>query len=695
MSISKVFPVLLLLLNICPKAFINVRCDQFYIVTSRQSACPSELRGEPCLTLQEYVSKPLYSYNNDTTLVLEPGKHELAISGNLAKSYINNFTMTSDNVIIYISTSNLVVRIRNVHTVHISGIIFTGYGTIRIGNTEVINIEDCNFLGTVLRLDFSSYQIMVNITRTHFSDYCDPDSNSAYNTVAQSSMLYLYSYYYRSASNYNVTVSHCTFINSRGINVGGTIDTLSIIHNNFSDNVGRAIYVNSYSYGESLLISKCIFINNQVEGNGGAVYIATEFDIIIVNASTFIGNRVTRKNGYGGAIYFDIDSRYDGSVLISESNFISNSASYGGALSIVDYYQTQFDVRITIIDSVFSNNKALDTIGSGGVAFISDAHVLVSNCTFTHNMAARDGGVIHADYSFLSVSNSSFKRNIAGNDGGVFSTYVRSTNYTITQSIFTSNQAGDDGGAIFVGQRGGQIVINECSFRNNHAVDRGGAITIFGSQLTITTTNIHANRARIGNSISACYSNVSTTIPGPLEIRDHNKLLNLFCAEYDADSMHHHIQEPKELSYPNIIPHHSKSKGSCTSSSIITIDEVLSRLYKANTTAYTAISISITLAIALLVYAIIKIAIQYQMKVKSRRCGLQQTTLPVQNQDRSGDSANTDREIMSDLMLQYKTSEDLVVTPNSVYNISEDIEMTPNSVYNHATTTHTYETCTL
>ena len=671
MWINKVFSSLLLLIIVSPNIFIHVRCEQYYIVTSRESACPSELKGEPCLTLQQYISTPIYD-NISTVLVMESGKHELSVVSNgqayLAESYTDNFTMVSDNAIVHIG-QYMSVQIRSVPIVHIIGTTFTGYGTLHIYDAEVIAIEECTFLGIVLSLNGYYYYpnadiILANIIRTHFSEYCDSDSSNAYRSIRRSSLIL-------SSSN-NVTVSYCTFSNSRGINIRGNINTLSILHNSFSDNSGHAINMNSY--GQSLLISKCSFVNNVVGSNGGAVYIAGRITSITVNMSTFIDNRVTSKDGYGGAIYF-VDPNY---VTISESYFISNSGSRGGAISIVNSYLSQVYIVI-ITNSIFESNKALDT---GGVAFISNNRVLVSNSTFTKNMATRDGGVIHADGSSLNVSNNSFKKNKAGVDGGVFFTYALPTNYSITQSVFTRNEAGDDGGAIFVGQKGSKLIINECSFRDNHAADRGGAITLFGGLLTITTTNIHGNRARIGNSINACYSNVSTVIPS--ETRD---LTNMFCAVYDTESVDHLINEPQELSYSSTILQHSESKESCSdTTSLISVEDVLSRLHKTITIAYSALSVSIAIATAISVYAFAKMAVKCQTKVKSRRSNLQQTAFSVQNQitRRSGDSANT---VMA-TNLVYKTSENVTVTPNSVYNNTEDIEMTPNSVYGHATITH-------
>ena len=53
------FMVLLLLLN----ALQYSSCERFNIVPSPDSPCPGEFTGEPCLTLEQYVTNPSLSSN--------------------------------------------------------------------------------------------------------------------------------------------------------------------------------------------------------------------------------------------------------------------------------------------------------------------------------------------------------------------------------------------------------------------------------------------------------------------------------------------------------------------------------------------------------------------------------------------------------------------------------------------------------
>jgi hypothetical protein len=123
----------------------------------------------------------------------------------------------------------------------------------------------------------------------------------------------------------------------------------------------------------------------------------------------------------------------------------------------------------------------------------------------------------------------------------------------------------------------------------------------------IIAITVHGSRANTGNSISACYSNISTIVPPEI-----GYLTNMFCAEYDADSIDYHVNEPQELNCPSSILQHLESKGSCRDSYYIDYSQFqIGVLDKTRATAYSSLGISITLAIILFVYAIVKMAIKY------------------------------------------------------------------------------------
>lgn len=53
--------------------------DTFYIVTSPQSACPDNYTGDACLTLNQFATHQVSSW--DITLEMQPGNHSLGSQG--------------------------------------------------------------------------------------------------------------------------------------------------------------------------------------------------------------------------------------------------------------------------------------------------------------------------------------------------------------------------------------------------------------------------------------------------------------------------------------------------------------------------------------------------------------------------------------------------------------------------------------
>ena len=123
-----------ILLSVC--SINHVACEMFYIVTSPDSSCPGEFTGEPCLTLQQYVSRHSYISSN-ITLMMESGTHTVSELGILTANTDSSFTMTANSATIYAKPStsyysSISLQINDVQNVYISGITFTGVGNIII-----------------------------------------------------------------------------------------------------------------------------------------------------------------------------------------------------------------------------------------------------------------------------------------------------------------------------------------------------------------------------------------------------------------------------------------------------------------------------------------------------------------------------------------------------------------------------------
>jgi hypothetical protein len=215
--------------------------EQFYIVTSPDSPCPTREQGEPCLTLGQYINYP--SQGPRVTLVLESGNHVLKQRFRdiqLTDSTVTNFTMISDGArIVFELTRHDSLTIQGRYT-ELRGVSFISsnsmyYVQISADNLEEAIFEDCNFHGVPISMRF--------VTNAAFSRCNFSDSYHSYYGA-----LFL----------------------SRSVAV-------SVIQSNFINNSGAIYFVPripAYRYSVSLVVRKCKFINNtSIYRGGGAIYI--------------------------------------------------------------------------------------------------------------------------------------------------------------------------------------------------------------------------------------------------------------------------------------------------------------------------------------------------------------------------------------------------------------------------------------
>ncbi len=136
----------------------------------------------------------------------------------------------------------------------------------------------------------------------------------------------------------------------------------------------------------STFIEQTDFMNNEADFEGGAVDLNSDGSMISVRMCTFIDN--TAHSGSGGAISHSLGENTN--VLINESLFSGNRASFCGALDII---------RATVMSSTFSHNRATTGPRSsntwktrgGGAICVRDSSMLLLNSTFSHNIAEDSG----------------------------------------------------------------------------------------------------------------------------------------------------------------------------------------------------------------------------------------------------------------------------------------------------------------
>ncbi len=253
---------------------------------------------------------------------------------------------------------------------------------------------------------------------------------------------------------------------------------------------------------------------------------STEDFIISAGVSTTLQGLVIAngKAAQGGAI----DN--SGSLTLRTCSLVNNqaigTASNGGAGGAI-FNET--GARLSLLQSRFSNNLAIDNVVSGGTASggaVEDApgsSLTIRNTTFTFNQALSSqgpggralGGAIAGTGSVISIANSRFSANAArgfslGQSGAINN---RDGVVTIASSFFVNNQAVGTGlggsaasGAVTnVSDSSGSttMTVRSSFFNHNQAIATGGGDG--------TTTMSAAFGGAMGSSGSAVVVTVSTT----------------------------------------------------------------------------------------------------------------------------------------------------------------------------------------
>lgn len=123
----------------------------------------------------------------------------------------------------------------------------------------------------------------------------------------------------------------------------------------------------------------------------------------------------------------------------------------------------------TIIGCTFLSNYA-EGVGGG----ISCKSLLITDCTFSGNVGATEGGALVLSDSVI-VTNCSFSGNGTGGDGGAIWCPDGAYSPEFVACVFTGNSAGYSGGAISCWSRVSPIV-TDCTFSENTAPGGGGLV---------------------------------------------------------------------------------------------------------------------------------------------------------------------------------------------------------------------------
>ena len=132
----------------------------------------------------------------------------------------------------------------------------------------------------------------------------------------------------------------------------------------------------------------------------------------------------------GGAIRLLNGAR----VIIEQSTFSENRASYGAAISTASK-----DVRLSVSSSSFLFNRASQSGGAIGSSWLGGGRITISASSFVENSTEEgDGGAIESSNGALDIINSTFGGNRASGDGGALK-IDEDAEVSITHATFVDN----------------------------------------------------------------------------------------------------------------------------------------------------------------------------------------------------------------------------------------------------------------
>jgi hypothetical protein len=258
---------------------------------------------------------------------------------------------------------------------------------LRFDAMDYVGISDCNFTGfTASAVDIFNSQT-VQIEHSSFHNNSAPLQKGQYHSNSGGLGIAYHTedtFYFTPSLPPSVNVTNCEFTsNSASFPRNGFQQQINQGLNNqiyFGRGGGMGVYLSEDHFNIRVNIESCRFYSNYAESFGGALYLYIDgyntTHMFTVSGSNFTSNRAD-EGSFGGAIQVALLIRNTNSgpsqIRFTHCNFVNNSASFGGGLSVVQTYSQGAGNNITLRESCFEGNFASD-VGSG-VMFASLLYV--------------------------------------------------------------------------------------------------------------------------------------------------------------------------------------------------------------------------------------------------------------------------------------------------------------------------------
>lgn len=433
--------------------------------------------AKPYATIQQAVTYASYgsiivqagtykgygNVNIDTNTVVQiSGQDGVTITGDGSSSFAFEIGSKVPASISGVTLTNFVgsAIIVNTGTLSLSRVVLTAnngvYGAAISALSSVVKIADSTITHNVAVAGGAIYTVgsLVNIDRSTVTENRADQSGGAIHSTAGS--------YVKAAD---------SIISFNKAGTGGVIAAIGVasefanvtLNNNTANTLGGVIYATAGAYVQ---LSSSKATSNSAD-NGGVVH--ADGSYIVISGLTARSNAATTS---GSVVYAAGNSL--GTVTISKSTFISNSAGNGGVVYLT---ASPGDIQT----STFTSNNAK----FGGAIYATQTSSLVGGyLSFTSNVASQDGGALYVSGSVAEFAPANFTNNIAQRGGAVFSTGASA--YVEASGFISGNRATIGGAVVFYDTNA--PVFTSATLSNNQA-PYGNISATAAKSLSVTTSS--------------------------------------------------------------------------------------------------------------------------------------------------------------------------------------------------------------
>ena len=245
----------------------------------------------------------------------------------------------------------------------------------------------------------------------------------------------------------------------------------------------------------TLLSGEIVFANNgtltingpganllTISGNNASRIFASGANVVVnINNLKFTAGTGagTVNTGRGGAVY-----NVGGTMTITNSIFIGNSAANGGAINNAASTSPSVPANLTIINCVFTNNSATSSGGAMQNFSTSTLHLINSTVAGNNSSSTGIAGAFQANGT-VTITNSTISGNTAptGTGGGV---YFNGTSMIMTNATIVGNSCGVGGGGLHRTGANPALIRNSIFNGNNGAAgtpDVSGTVGSLGNNI--------------------------------------------------------------------------------------------------------------------------------------------------------------------------------------------------------------------